>query len=62
MGMRSNLAAFLTDEFGDDDSSDRLSEILIDKNSLSTNSVKVINDSPPNVSSSESKSNINYIR
>lgn len=58
----SNSNVIETDEFGDDDSSDRLSEILIDKNSLSTNSVKVINDSPPNVSSSESKSNINYIR
>jgi acyl-CoA synthetase (AMP-forming)/AMP-acid ligase II len=53
----------LNDEFGDDDSNDKLSEILIDKESLSTNSVKVINDSPPNYSSSsDSNVNSNYVR
>lgn len=49
------------DEFGDNDSTDRLSEILIDRDSLSTNSVKVINDSPPSCSSS-SDNNPNFVR
>lgn len=49
------------DEFGDNDSSDKLSEILIDQESLSTNSVKVINDSPPSCSAS-SDNDPSYVR
>jgi acyl-CoA synthetase (AMP-forming)/AMP-acid ligase II len=52
----------IDDEFGDNDSSDKLAEILIDKESLSTNSVKIINDSPPPVSSSENKADSDYVR
>lgn len=50
------------DEFGDDDHADRLSEVMIDKESLTTNSVKVINDAPINYSLAESNSDSNYIR
>ena len=51
------------DEFADDNTMDRLSEILIDKESLSTNSVKVINDSPKLQSSSDSNlKSTSYIR
>lgn len=50
------------DEFGDDDNKDKLSEILIDKESLTTNSVKVINDSPSSYSLTESTTDSNYIR
>ncbi|TID29884.1 hypothetical protein CANINC_001523 [Pichia inconspicua] len=49
------------DEFGDNDSTDKLPEILIDQESLSTNSVKVINDSPPSCSAS-SDNDPNYVR
>lgn len=51
------------DDYGfvDDDSKDKLSEVIIDKDSLCTNSVKVINDSPPNYSSYDSN-NSKYVR
>lgn len=50
------------DEFGDDDNADKLSEVLIDKESLTTNSVKVINDAPLNYSVSESNADSSYVR
>lgn len=56
----SNLQSL--DEFGDDDNVDKLSEILIDKESLSTNSVNVINDSPSSYTISESTASSNYLR
>lgn len=51
------------DEFGDDDLKDKLSELLIDKDSLSTNSVKIINSLPPPYSSyTNTTEDTNYVR